>query len=55
MSSHLSTHPNRARYVVLLKGVFDVFFALGIMFMPIVAYDGPVPAFVSKVTGLVCY
>jgi len=55
MSSHLSTHPNRARYVVLLKGVFDVFFALGIMFMPIAAYDGPVPAFVSKVTGLVCY
>ncbi|KAL9712119.1 hypothetical protein Ac2012v2_005196 [Leucoagaricus gongylophorus] len=64
MSSHFSTQSqsqtthvqraNRARYVVLLKGVFDVFFALGIMFMPIAAYDGPVPAFVSKMTGLVC-
>jgi len=43
-----------ARYLVLLKGLFDVALALGIMFVPIVAYDGPVPAFVSKATGLVC-
>lgn len=43
---------NRARYIVLLKGIFDVFFALGIIFLPIAAYDGPVPAFVSKITGL---
>jgi len=63
MSSHSSTqsqsqttpvqHVNRARYVVLFKGVYDMLVAFGIMFMPIVAYDGPIPAFVSKVTGLV--
>jgi hypothetical protein len=49
-----SVRANRARYVVLAKGVFNLFLALGIMFLPIAVYDGPVPAFVSKITGLVC-
>ncbi|KAJ3572698.1 hypothetical protein NP233_g2909 [Leucocoprinus birnbaumii] len=41
-----------ARYVVLLKGASNIFMALGIMFLPIAVYDGPIPAFVSKMTGL---
>ena len=44
---------NRARRIVLAKGAFDFLFALSIMFLPKLAYDGIVPALVAKYTGLV--
>ncbi|XP_006461344.1 hypothetical protein AGABI2DRAFT_118243 [Agaricus bisporus var. bisporus H97] len=43
---------NRARRIVLAKGAFDFLFALSIMFLPKLAYDGIVPALVAKYTGL---
>jgi hypothetical protein len=44
---------NRARRIVLAKGVFDFFLALSIVFVPKLAYDGVIAAVVSKYTGLV--
>ncbi|KAF9443414.1 hypothetical protein P691DRAFT_797420 [Macrolepiota fuliginosa MF-IS2] len=43
---------DRARYVVLAKGMLDGMVALSIMFFPAVIYDGPVAAVISKFTGL---
>ncbi len=45
----------RARRIVLAKGLFDILLSLSIMFAPMVTYDGPLQALVSKLTGLVSH
>jgi hypothetical protein len=44
---------NRARRIVLAKGACDFLFALSIVFLPKLAYDGVIAAVVAKYTGLV--
>ena len=46
-------HSSHARKVVFVKGVFDIFLAISVMFFPTFAYSGPVGALVAKMTGLV--
>ncbi|TFK34356.1 hypothetical protein BDQ12DRAFT_763620 [Crucibulum laeve] len=42
----------KARRIVMAKGIFDVFLSLSLIFFPSLLYDGPVPATISQVTGL---
>lgn len=48
-----NSRSERARRIVLAKGIFDILLSLSVVFAPMLIYDGPLQAIVSKLTGLV--
>ncbi|EAU87336.2 hypothetical protein CC1G_02095 [Coprinopsis cinerea okayama7 len=47
-----SGHSSKAQRIVFIKGVFDLFLAASLVWMPGLLYDGPISGFVSAVTTL---
>ncbi|KAF8995045.1 hypothetical protein BDQ17DRAFT_1330798 [Cyathus striatus] len=47
-----TAHSESARKIVLVKGLFDVFLSLSLIFAPALLYDGPIPLIISRKTGL---